>query len=108
MTHNELKMRCDLYRTGSNAHKVTNLYSVVISSIQLYLMNNGSDLCLVRGIESLHTLNSMLKTNFKFFDILKSYIPVFDNEWGCMEDTCLGTGCIHDSCIKKDLKIRAC
>jgi len=81
MTHQELRMRCDLFKTGANSHKVNNLYFSVINSIQLYLMNDDMDECFLQGVNQLHTLNGMIHTSAKFTDLVKSYIPVFNKEW---------------------------
>jgi hypothetical protein len=106
MLHKELKMRCDLYSKGSDAHKLTSLYSVMLHSMQLYLMNDGEDIHFIRGVDALHKLNEILHTNYRFCKVLEGYITEFDKEWGCVEKVCLGTDCFRDSCIGRG--IRAC
>lgn len=99
MSLSELQMRCDLFRTGANAHKLNNLFAVVHGTIELYLL--GSCECnFLSGVESLHKINAMLHTNFRFTDLIVSYIPRFDKEWGCTEVECLGSSCTRISCIR--------
>ena len=107
MSHQELRMRCDLYKTGANSHRVQAEYAVVMNCIQLYLMNEETDHHFQKCVDTLHKLNSKLKTNFHFTDLIKSYIPTFEDDWGCMEKVCLKDGCTRKKCIKKK-PLRAC
>ncbi len=85
MTHNQLKMRCDLFKTGANTHKIIGLYSNVVGCIELYLMNDGYDDRFAAGVEYLQELNKIIGTNADFIDLVKSYVPVFNEQWGAAE-----------------------
>ena len=74
LRHKELKMRCDLGRTGANAHKLITLYCKVIYGIELYNEESPEyDEFYLSGVKALHELNDILKTNFHFNDLIESY-----------------------------------
>lgn len=102
MKHTELKMRCDLSRTGANSHRVTSLYANVINTINLYLMDTENDDCFSKGVDALHKLNTIIGTTAKFTDIVASYVPDFEEQWSrCLNDECLGGACPRLTCVKE-------